>query len=289
MHLLKSEQILTHARTWEINDLAIDSQDCIFVAGNHGLFRSYDDGESWTKIYPYHVNCISVLDSKMFVGLPRGLMYSNDKGETGGEVDRWNHQGLQLQSKQFTTMSDSKEIVFAGTMLGSGELFCSEDKGKNWRRSTIGDSGIFIVTKVLIADKIVFAGTNHGIFRSIDLGRSWQHVNGSMHPYYGYFVSGLVINKRGVLFAGGSGRYYLHRSLNGTDWKKFIRMDVLSLLIDNKQNIFVGTPGQIFISKDEGLTFRAISLSDLPEVLAMNSKGCLYIGTRNDGLYRCQI
>ena len=70
--------------------------------------------------------------------------------------------------------------ICVGT-IGAG-LWRSPDSGNTWYRATgiWGDSRVFAVTAHPNDSNIVFAGTDEGVFKSVNKGESFEHLESPM-------------------------------------------------------------------------------------------------------------
>src|SRR5262249_45694602 len=79
-------------------------------------------------------------------------------------------------------LADSKVPgrVYAGVLFDklNGGLFISEDGGITWQQSMngMGVRDIYSLTQSPTHPETIYAGTNHGVFRSDDQGRNWAQV-----------------------------------------------------------------------------------------------------------------
>jgi len=204
--------------------------------GGDSLFRSTDNGTSWT----YIVNVLG-LHGVAFASDPYGNLYSAnpmmksvDTGKTwqlanvgitpgvygeGFENIAVSHNGYLFYSNgkdvyrstnhgnlwTLTSLTNvpvyglaiyADSLVYAATE-GYG-VWLSTDNGGTWNVSGTGLSGLFI-NVVVNPNGRIFAGGRDGVSSSTDGGSTWTQLNSGLEDT---LVFGLVINPSGYLFAG---------------------------------------------------------------------------------------
>ena len=173
-------------------------------------------------------------------------------------------------------MNAKKIIIFSIIILIYSMCF-SQDY---WESIYCTENTIFCVTINSLG--YLFAGTQDGVFRSIDYGESWEIVGLDNIVNYS-----MLINQNNDIFAGTGGYYNIYRSLdNGEHWtpQNPNTCNIISLTESSNGNIFAGSGGyeSILRSYDNGETWELIlSLSATEEVnsIVENSEGLLFIGT----------
>jgi len=133
----------------------------------------------------------------------------------------------------------------------------------------------------------IFAGTGHGVFRSIDNGISWS-VTDLTQP----LIYTLAINSKGQLFAG-SDRGVFRSEDNGEHWVRIAANTLplaLFITINREGHLFAATfPDGIYRSTDNGEHWTAIHNDLLKgirvEVITANSRDHLFAGTEKNGIF----
>jgi photosystem II stability/assembly factor-like uncharacterized protein len=196
----------------DIRALAINSSDHIFAGtyyGSGGLFRSTDNGETWTVAnngltHQLVISLVINSSGHIFAGsdFERGVFRSTDNGENWAEVNN----GLINTSVQTLALNSNDEI-FAGTGYwweGNAGVFSSTDNGENWSEISNGlqpDHSVFSLTVNSLGH--IFAGTEGaGIFRSTDNGANWTEINQGL---LNKTVLAFTFNSNGYLFSGTEG------------------------------------------------------------------------------------
>jgi hypothetical protein len=230
-----------------------------------GLYRSTDNGLSWTLVVTGYINDIETSGSNIYLGGSAGVTVSSDNGASWLVRDT-------LLPLLATAYSIKKSGTTLYACLGSDGFFSSTSDGKNWT-SPIALSGRTI-NKMIISGNTILLASSYGIMISTNNGTSWTEETGeiSNHTINAFTKIGTTI------YAGTEAGIY--RSLNGgASWNSFgsgIGSDVVisCMYALNETTIFAGTadgsPGAgIYRSTDTGNTWQLIN-SGLPN-LALNS------------------
>jgi len=238
-----------------IYSLAINGQSHLFAGGTGELFRSTDNGISWTTVGDglpssvFHLNIDP--DDRVFVGTHWGVYRSTDNGESWVEPD----SGLLNTLVQAIT-SDEEGIVYVGT-YGSG-IYRSENAGDLWLQASFGLSDTYILSIVSPSPGVILTGTFSGygggasIFRSTSQGDLWLQVHSGVYDYeavYDFAISG------GNTFAGMSyGGIYRSTDLGNT-WSEVAFYGVYSLTAAQDGVLFAGGGPFVYRSTNHGTSW----------------------------------
>ncbi|HET6891377.1 MAG TPA: peptidoglycan-binding protein [Pyrinomonadaceae bacterium] len=165
----------------------------VFAGTTEGFWRSErgGDADSWmvTTSRQLEINSIAVHPSRpetVFIGTNNyGVMVSYDSGKSFLPTNAG-------YSGRFTNViyadREMPNRVYAATIntaTGGGFLFASNDNGQSWRPS-MRNMPSRLITYAILQDtvdaKIIYLGTNLGIYRSIDMGVSWSPIWASEAP-----------------------------------------------------------------------------------------------------------
>jgi photosystem II stability/assembly factor-like uncharacterized protein len=167
-----------------------------------GVSRSDSDGERWefrnSGLETLFVHAIKFLsDDNIVIGTENGVYKSYDGGASWRRKDlgfesTFSYQGGCHVGTIAVDESDPK-TVYAGIgdpddlTEGKGLILRSIDGGEKWSRleGTIREMREnTVVTAILAAtierQPVVFVGTDNGLFKSIDHGKTWQLVRGGL-------------------------------------------------------------------------------------------------------------
>ena len=260
-----------------------ESESEVFMAGLQGVYRTYDNGQTWIEtntgfVGSEVVDIVTALDGTMYATTYNlGIFKSIDGGKNWGfasfGIKSW--YGMQL-----ATHPEDADTVFTTT---SGGVYKSTNAGESWR--VIGGSD-------LCDDEE--AGGNchyHGII--IEKEAPFKVLVGSGGDQY---------SKEDVGLTGSED--------NGESWRNsddgFVRdVHVSKLIIDpNNNNVFyattqgateytdkVGDGAGVFKSNDRGNSWTQInngldSLETNILTVDPNNSETLYLGTDDDGVYK---
>lgn len=169
--------------------LAVDADGMLFSAPypqpSTGVTRSTDRGATWSpigdSIAPEVVVSLHVAhDGRIFAGVDRGeesffssetdgLFLSTDRGAT------WRTIGAGMERR---TARSITELADGTLFLASSHDVMRLDAGDGfWRDASNGlDTREHINAMVSDAQDRLFTATQHGLFRSLDRGESWQMI-----------------------------------------------------------------------------------------------------------------
>jgi hypothetical protein len=284
----------------DVQSMLLDPRGTLWIGTSDGkVYRSYDRGGTWegvsggalkrkgnrwkavsTQLPPGPVSSLAAVVEggglTVWAGTNQGVFRSEDASNGWEPVN----SGLPGLSKD-TGFADlpvyavapgpSAGLLFAGTAQG---IFRSGDRGEAWGAinrglpDTAEDTGLsktavralLVNTQARTATTYLFAGTNKGVYRSTDLGRSWRAAN---------------------------------LGLPGTDPRSgasTTSVSCLTALADTRTLVtylFAGTPAGLFVSGDFGETWgpSGTRSTAVPiAALAAGGNGAVLAGTPWGGL-----
>lgn len=176
-------------------DIVVSGAD-ILAATNEGVYRSSDNGENWTlagdALQTIKVTSLAMNSTTIFAGTPDGIYRSKDNGAT------WAETSSGLTNKDVNALIIHGQNIFAGT-IGTGGIFRSTDNGDTW--SAIADFSGKLGLSFASKGTVVLAGTNQGIFSSLDGGATWKQASTGLSTKDVNAIALLGTN----LFAGTNG------------------------------------------------------------------------------------
>ncbi|HUI30987.1 MAG TPA: T9SS type A sorting domain-containing protein [Candidatus Acidoferrales bacterium] len=299
----------------DVQCFAVDSSSAgpdstVIFAGTwgDGVFRSLDQGETWTQINAgladLYINTLAVIrsrtnQSELFAGTNFGLFISTNDGANWIEADSG------LTNMTLCSVASVDTVLVAGTW-GDG-IFRSTDNGKSWSQQSSMLAGKFITSIITCPTRDgsgrsgLFAATdNSGVFLSSDKGVTWTFVSGGI---YGYIHS-LAISVTpadttlfvardgiGVYCTANYGKKWTLKRTGLTNWS------TMSFAMDRTPTdttLILATWGSgVFLSHDNAANWTAVDtgLSD-PYVWSIcvgPSSGAgryLFAGTNDHGIWR---
>ncbi|MDQ6676024.1 MAG: YCF48-related protein [Acidobacteriota bacterium] len=276
------------------------------VAGtsNALLFRSADNGEHWEPLAfaPALRSVLHALliDSKgtYLAGIAsdapelNGLYRSTNEGKT------WEHvPGLRGQEiwSLAVWQSDSNTIA-AGARDG---VHLSRDGGATWKRiSPLENHELQPVVSLAFHpkdSKILYAGTPHLPWKTIDGGASWHSAHAGMLDDSDVFSIQVDWNRPEHVFATACSGIYASANSAGL-WAKMAgakgasyRTYVVAQDPKNPSIVFAGTTGGLVRSNDSGVTWRKLS-DDASRAIAFDptTPGRIFVATDQRGILRSE-
>ncbi len=258
-----------------------------FLINYTGLYKSTDNGDSWTNIKTqfedFQVFSVYITKANhIWVGTDyQGALFrSTDNGET------WENKNNGYGANECWAIGESKDgILFAGD-ANVGRLYRSTDNGENWEFSAI------IAPLAFAADSnnVVYAGSFNGLYSTTDNGITWIH-NSTLSSFV---VSTVLIDTSnnifcgtGYSFVGGDGVFY--STNGGQDWIQLGLEGkvVLSLIFDSEGSLFAGTLYDgLFKTYDMGQNWRQYQNGIYRKQvyrLKINQNDDIFIGSEGGG------
>ena len=251
------------------------------IQGNY-YFSSIDS--TWTFVGPVTHSSDNVLATPLgnliCASATDGIFRSTNQGTS------WFFNGLQIQEVS-SVLSLSSGSIIAGTF---GErIFISSNGGVGWQQMAPGVVGDYIYS-LASTRSIVYAGTEQGMYQSLDEGNHWSAVTMQVvtSPVYSMAVTGygrvyagtnfgvytstnsgqtwtqsglsasevtnLILDSSGVLYAATENNGIYQSSDSGSTWvsRGLVRNDIQTISVNSAGQIFAGVYGGVFYSTDNG-------------------------------------
>ncbi|MGD1046869.1 MAG: T9SS type A sorting domain-containing protein [Bacteroidota bacterium] len=263
--------------------LNIDKKGNVY-AGMDGLWRSTNNGETWTTVGNNSSRIRSIAfdtTGNIFVGGVTGLTRSIDDGRTWSVVDS-DYYGTQINS---IVVDKSNRIIAGGQWRGFTR---STDGGKTWNRvnNNFRNSDISSLTT---NGNNIFAGiTWDGVYSSSDNGNSWQHIWNSTNIPLAILADDSVL-----IVAPTNGNYGLFRSTDfGNNWiQTSLSSGVFSCLAKSLEGTYYAGGGSgidygVYSSTDKGVTWKYQLKNYSITGLVTTPLGNVFAITAIDGVFR---
>jgi photosystem II stability/assembly factor-like uncharacterized protein len=219
-------------KTWEVpekglpKDVSINkflvTEKYIFLTSDSGLFRSADHGKSWVTINKgleenystgpngkfYQIYHLERTGKRLWT-ISYQIYYSDDNGDSWIKATPENQKTLE----NVNVHSSIGKNVFA---FWNGQLQMSHNFGKDWKEISNG-LDVQYITAFEANKKSIFLGTNNGVYRSDDKGRSWNKKNNGITSPYKFILSLSLQGKSVYAVCNGDS---FESADNGNNWKR---------------------------------------------------------------------
>lgn len=244
-----------------------------------GVFRSSDNGASWTQINAgisdKNISSLFVFGQNVFAGACTDFYLSSNNGNV------W--QRMDLGTENYLCINDIVTLegrIYAGTYDG---IIVSSDNGASWTPKAIGAPNV-IVHALSARGSELYAGTSAGFYYSTDRGESWVHKSeeieseDALDVEFNGSIIFLGVRDRGIFGSGDFGETWFETN-NGLS-----AVPVNSLAI-NGNAIIAATDGLgAFGSQDLGSNWTQSGLDSGRITSALIHKGKFFIGDQQNGV-----
>lgn len=216
----------------------------IAASTSNGVFASTDDGATWQRggITKEDISAILVTPQQVIIAGTYGdrLFRSTNAGGSWAQIT----SGLRCENIYALAMIDA--VLFAAADCG---IFVSPDEGIHWldvSHGYISGGGFSLLND---GRGNIYAGTNFGIYRSADSGKTWRQ-SGLISSK----VTGLALTGSGEIIAMTASSGLYKSADGGSSWMSIglVRDDLQSVATNSGQDIFVGGAGGVYVSTDDG-------------------------------------
>jgi hypothetical protein len=222
----------------------------------------------------------------LFAGTSSGIYRSNDNGATWTLANGGLVANDLVYANKFFLSGTTMLAIFSGSISQGGGIYRTGNNGTSWLQGGNGLSSNMTVYQVANINNQLYAATSAGIYRSTDNSQSWTSVNGS--AFATYAVQGDAT--RMVCLSDFGWRWSTNGGASWTDVVGEPAPSSASQLIlyDGKYFAISGTSGQgVFRSLNQGQTWTpynaglgAVDVFLLEEFHASGTR--LYLGTGLD-------
>lgn len=214
------------------------------------IYRSTDLGKTWMPYalgIPADATVSSFLtgNGTTYATTDRDGIYRIKTGET-----KWLRIDADLpQQVDISAMASINQVLIIGTFRHG--IFISHNEGRYWEQSTTLLNHT-PVRSLLAHQNIVFAGTDDGIYKSVDQGNSWQQV------FRGVQTNGFTVLHNKIYAALSNGA--VMTTDEGANWKYIYKPLALHDISNDGESIYAMTLGDgLLKSKNDGLTWENVN------------------------------
>ncbi len=218
----------------------------IFAGTVAGIYRSTDQGKSWTNMASYFGKCFAVKGTQIFAGTQyNGIVCSADSGKTWQMTDTSLH-------REIDAIAFEGNYIFAG---GGAVMLRSSDDGSSWETIQNGlQYGQTTVTGMVVTEGKILASTFAGVVVSTDDGDNWSTLVGTGQANQVTNCVAVIDSTVLVGWAGG----IIRSPDDGRSWydpQGYIKTATIFSIAGDSLRIYAGTTDGVHVSTDDGVTW----------------------------------
>jgi len=148
------------------------SDGTVFLGSDFGLYKSSDKGQSWKQVQNEGWVMDMVESEGVLIGTgQKGIMRSTDNGEHWEWVISEGGVGIAIER-----IDGGFAAIYYNTKIQSRRISISLDGGKTWKAIDYGLPSSASISSIKQMGKYLFCGHPDGIFRSSDMGQTWNMI-----------------------------------------------------------------------------------------------------------------
>ncbi|WOK07874.1 exo-alpha-sialidase [Imperialibacter roseus] len=172
--------IYTSLITHSVATIFETSDGTVFMGTGKSLSKSTDKAQSWKPVQKGWVDNIVESEGVLLATGQQGIMRSTDNGDTWEWVISEGGVGIAVER-----IDGGFAAIAYNTRTQSRRIHTSFDGGKTWQAIDEGLQPSKNISSVKQMGNYLFVGHPDGIFRSSDMGNTWQRVHaGFGNPLY---------------------------------------------------------------------------------------------------------
>lgn len=276
--------------------IVADGQGNIYAGtSGAGVFRSTDNGDTWTAVNNgldnHHIStdhliwALAASPGGELVAASFGTLYhSSDRGSS------WNEAEAAPWITLFSAVVSARDGSFIGAATaGGGEgIYRSTDGGATWTQTGLEENGIRSL--IVTGTGSILAGCNEseGIYRSTDNGATWHATSLTDMK-----VHEMVADSSGLITTGLVDGEYAQSNDDGITWEKIqYEPDVAgfgTIAVSPEGDIYNSSANGLFTTGGWGAEWTRISSEPFARnagCLTFAPNGDLFVGTYREGIYR---
>ena len=181
--------IYTNFKKQSMRTIFETSDGTVFLGCDNGLYKSADKGRSWKQVLNEGWVMDLVESEGVLIGTgQKGIMRSTDNGEHWEWVISEGGVGIAVER-----IDGGFAAISCNTRTKSRRIHISLDSGKTWKAIDEGLQPSLFISSIKQMGKYLICGHPDGIFRSSDMGKTWNIVHPSVDNAFKYMIKQHVI------------------------------------------------------------------------------------------------
>ncbi len=281
------ERKATDLSSYRVLSLALDPlHPATVFAGTMGdaVYKSPDGGQRWIAHNAGLKEHVSVVNKFVFDPRNSEVVYAATtvgvfRSTDGGRLWEERMAGMKEVHIVFTLAMDPSRphVFYAGT---TGGAYRSTDAMGTWQKINTGlippeilDASLALGVSSLAVDPgtpdVLYAGSNNGLFKSMNQGDTWTRIGQSLSDQY---ISAVVIDPSApsTLYVGG--RAGIHKSLDGghtwhtaNEGLETLNIRTIAMSPKDSLTLYAGTNGSgLYRSRDGAQSWTKLPLAEAP-------------------------
>ena len=247
-----------------------------------GIYRSTDDGRSWTPHPQVRVTVrrFFTRGSQIYAGLQNGLLLSSDNGNT------WIDIPVPSGQNGFGVALNASGHLFIGGWEG---VHRSTNGGRDWTDITAGLPEKRLMSLASSSADVLYAGLyRRGLYRSTDQGGMWTEADPSLT---GANVNRIVFEGSKIYVASSDGVRV--STDNGATWETrnsgLTTLNLECIVVLSAGSLAAaGSGGAVFTSSNDGAQWTKSTASTALVYDVIKTPSALLAGTHWDGIRRSE-
>ncbi len=236
------------------NEIVQVGTELILSAGNGGIYKSVDNGETWelsNSGLPCNKGVLALVEYNGLIYTSisgSGIYFSNDTG------NNWVALNTGIENLTFYSLFVDDSNIYAGN--ANGGVYYSPDNGITWNDRSNGIDNIQFQDFMLFNSKIYAAGTS--LFETSDNGNTWLEVN--IPGLNGNGIRAMTAENN-IFYASSEGTVFTSTD-NLNSWNTYTinnnGASIVSMSYSNNTVYLTTSLGRYFYTNDSGVNWSLV-------------------------------
>jgi len=184
----KIDWMYKNYREKQVSSIFETAGGAVFIGSNEAIYKSANGGKTW-KYVPVEGWVLKMVESNgvLLAASSQGILRSADGGENWDRVISEGGAGVAVER-----IDGGFAAIAYNTLTKTNTIHISLDGGKNWK--TIGEElqpswssslmqkiglrqSSSVISSIKQAGKYLICGSSNGLFRSADMGKTWEKMS----------------------------------------------------------------------------------------------------------------